>query len=170
MVKLIVSRYHQKRESEHPTFQQAAIAAIGEFENGLSFPLEILHDNGRMLWRQDGPVDSAIDFLRTVARKEMKPAAQGGFIGEDMARHPMQPLVEDEQGTLRFKKNKIVRFLLDAGPFDLGQLALMPFDDEDREQFAQLIGYSLSGFGGLDYVSDETLVSGLGQAALASEV
>ena len=30
------------------------------------------------------------------------------------------------------------------------------FSIEDREQFAQLIGYSVSGFGDLSYVSDET--------------
>ena len=71
-------------------------------------------------------------------------------------KHPVQPLKKDNDGVLRFKKNNIVRFLLDAGPFDLNKLALMPFSDEDREQFAQLIGYSLSGFGDLDYVSDET--------------
>jgi len=71
-------------------------------------------------------------------------------------KHPVQPLEEDEQGILRFKENKIVRFLLDAGPFDLNRLALIRFDDEDREQFAQLIGYSLAGFGELSYVSDET--------------
>jgi len=33
---------------------------------------------------------------------------------------------------------------------------MIGFPQEDREQFAQLIGYSLSGFGELDYVSDET--------------
>jgi len=32
----------------------------------------------------------------------------------------------------------------------------MKFNDEEREQFAQLIGYSVSGFGDLSYVSDET--------------
>ncbi len=32
----------------------------------------------------------------------------------------------------------------------------MGFSDEDREQFAQLIGYSLNGFGELSYVSEET--------------
>ena len=31
----------------------------------------------------------------------------------------------------------------------------MPFSDEDREQFAQLIGYSVSGFGELSYASAE---------------
>jgi len=71
-------------------------------------------------------------------------------------KHPTQPLDLDEHGTLRFKANAIVRFLLDAGPFDMNQLALMTFSQEDREQFAQLIGYSLGGFGELSYVSDET--------------
>lgn len=70
--------------------------------------------------------------------------------------HPIQPLIMDEQGVLRFKKNAIVRFLLDAGPFDMNKIALMPFSVEDREQFAQLIGYSLSGFSELSYVTDAT--------------
>jgi hypothetical protein len=38
----------------------------------------------------------------------------------------------------------------------MNHLAEMDFSAEDREQFAQLIGYSLSGFGELDYVSDAT--------------
>ena len=70
--------------------------------------------------------------------------------------HPVQPVLKDKHGYLRCKANPIVRFLLDAGPFDMNQLACMPFEDEDREQFAQLIGYSLSGLGELSYVSDET--------------
>jgi hypothetical protein len=69
---------------------------------------------------------------------------------------PIQPLVNDN-GIVRFRANSIVAFLLDAGPFDMNQLARMHFTPEDREQFAQLIGYSLSGFAELDYVSDETL-------------
>jgi hypothetical protein len=72
------------------------------------------------------------------------------------ARHPLQPLITDEHGITRFKRNAIVRALLDAGPLDMNKLAVMPFSDEDREQFAQLIGYSLSGFGELSYVSDRT--------------
>jgi len=73
-----------------------------------------------------------------------------------MTKHPMQPLYLDEEHVLRFKQNAIVRFLLDAGKFDMNDLALMPFNREDREQFAQLIGYSHSGFGELSYVSNET--------------
>lgn len=69
--------------------------------------------------------------------------------------HPMQPVVVDDDGVHRFKKNAIVGFLLDAGPFDLNKLALMPFSDEDRTQFAQLIGYSVSGAGDLSYFDSE---------------
>ena len=70
--------------------------------------------------------------------------------------HPVQPLYKDDGGVIRFRENAIVRFLLDAGPFALNQIALMPFDQNDREQFAQLIGYSLDGFGELSYVRTET--------------
>lgn len=70
-------------------------------------------------------------------------------------KHPIQPVEKDDDGFLRFKQNAIVRYLLDNGPFDLNHLAVQRFSDEDREQFAQLIGYSLSGFSELDYVSDE---------------
>lgn len=73
-----------------------------------------------------------------------------------MSKHPIQPLVKDKHGTTRFKANAIVRHLLDTGSCDMNQIALLPFSDEDREQFAQLIGYSLCGFGDLSYVSDET--------------
>jgi hypothetical protein len=73
-----------------------------------------------------------------------------------MPKHPIQPLVTDEHGVQRFNGNKIVRYLLDNGPFTLNHLALKDFSDEDREQFAQLIGYSLSGAGDLSYFSSET--------------
>ena len=72
-----------------------------------------------------------------------------------MAKHPIQPLAPDLDGTIRFKANAIVQFLIDAGPYDLNSLAMMPWNDEDRTQLAQLIGYSLAGFGELSYVSDE---------------
>jgi hypothetical protein len=71
-------------------------------------------------------------------------------------RHPIQPLYRDLHGTIRFRQNDIVRFLLDQGPFDLNALATMPFTDADHEQLAMLIGYSLSGFGELSYVSNVT--------------
>lgn len=46
--------------------------------------------------------------------------------------------------------------MLDDGPFDMNDIASKQFSQEDQEQFAQLIGYSLSGFSELSYVSDET--------------
>ena len=64
-------------------------------------------------------------------------------------KHPTQKIVNG-----RFVKNKIVVYLLDNGGIDLNELAMLPFDNEDREQFAQLIGYSLSGYGQLSYVTD----------------
>ena len=71
--------------------------------------------------------------------------------------HPIQPLVTDEQGVIRFKSNAIVRHLLDAGGIDLNQIAILDFSREDREQFAQLIGYSHSGASDLSYMSNEVL-------------
>ncbi len=71
-------------------------------------------------------------------------------------KHPIQPLYKDEHDTLRFKENAIVRYLLNAGPFDMNDLADERFSIEDMVQFAQLIGYSLGGFGDLSYVSDDT--------------
>jgi hypothetical protein len=72
---------------------------------------------------------------------------------------PMQPLVVDSRGTLRFKENTLVRKLLDFGTehgYGLNQMAVEDFTPEDRMQLAQLIGYSLSGYGTLSYVTDES--------------
>ena len=68
-------------------------------------------------------------------------------------KHPRQPVEEDKYGTLRFKQNKIVAFLLDNGGIDMNKLAVTDFSDEDRCQFAQLIGYSQCGYEELSYVS-----------------
>jgi len=68
---------------------------------------------------------------------------------------PLQPVYQDKHGTVRFKANSLVRYLLDHGGIDMNTLATLPFPKADREQFAALIGYSLSGFAELDYVSDE---------------
>ena len=88
-------------------------------------------------------------------------------------KHPIQPVAKDEHGVLRFKQNTIVSFLVDwcAGQNraagyqllktpndkapDLNTLARMNFPREDWVQLAQLLGYSVSGFGDLSYVTDE---------------
>lgn len=71
-------------------------------------------------------------------------------------KHPIQPLEKDEHGTMRFKENAIVRHLLDNGTFSMNTIADGNFSKEDRQQFAQLIGYSLGGYGELQsYVDDD---------------
>jgi hypothetical protein len=76
--------------------------------------------------------------------------------------HPMQPVILDDHGTARFKRNKIVRYLIDQGHergLGLNDLARMgnAFDQEDWQQLAQLIGYSVSGAADLSYMSDELI-------------
>jgi len=76
-------------------------------------------------------------------------------------KHPIQPLAPDAHGVLRFKANAIVQHLLDTHPScNMNTLAVMGFSDDDRQQFAQLIGYSLDGYCSLrSYVSDEAYMA-----------
>lgn len=72
--------------------------------------------------------------------------------------HPIQPL-ETKDGILQFKENAIVRHLMEFAAehgCDLNRIACMDFSNDDRRQFAQLIGYSLSGYGSLSYVDDDS--------------
>jgi hypothetical protein len=91
---------------------------------------------------------------------------------------PMQPVIKDEGGTLRFRENAVIRYIVDhagdvvhpgapaidpgtgrpyhQGRLDLGKLMTLDFPQEDREQFAQLMGYALTGYHELSYVSDES--------------
>jgi hypothetical protein len=71
-----------------------------------------------------------------------------------VTKYPMQPIVEVD-GIIRFKENAIVSFLLDNGGIDMNKISALGFSQEDRVQFAQLIGYSLSGFHELSYVPDD---------------
>lgn len=68
-----------------------------------------------------------------------------------LPRHPNQPLVLID-GAAYFKSNAIVKYLLESNAIGLCELAMMPFSDEDHRQLAQLIGYSVSGYGELSYV------------------
>ena len=73
--------------------------------------------------------------------------------------HPMQPLVLSAGGTVRFKENKIVSFILAEGGVDLNRIGTLPFSNEDRMQFAQLIGYWVGGYGDLSYASSESVAA-----------
>lgn len=73
-------------------------------------------------------------------------------------KNPIQPL-EQKEGVLRFKANAIVAYLYELSSrhgCGLNELACMKFSNDDRQQFAQLLGYSLSGYGELGYVDDDS--------------
>lgn len=84
----------------------------------------------------------------------------------------MQPVYKDKNGTLRFKENKIVSYLLAQSSkgikCDMNIIAQWcnskNISDEDQQQFAQLIGYGVSDYGGLSYV----LGSGTEELAIKS--
>lgn len=77
----------------------------------------------------------------------------------------LQPIEKDEFGTVRFRRNSIVEFLLENGPFDMNTLAVQGFSDADRRQFAQLIGYSVSGYGDLSYAEGHWTVAAADETA-----
>ena len=73
-------------------------------------------------------------------------------------KNPIQPIIKDEHGVPRFKKNELVDVLLDWAQergFGLNEIARINFSNDDRQQFAQLIGYSLDGYSSLSYVDDD---------------
>lgn len=69
----------------------------------------------------------------------------------------MQPIILDKHKTARFKANAIIEYLFETRKLDLNEIACMPFKVEDREQIAQLLGYSVSGFGDLSYARKSTI-------------
>lgn len=69
---------------------------------------------------------------------------------------PLQPVILDKNGVIRFKANTIIEYLYDRGYLDLNLIACLQFSQEDKEQFAQLLGYSLSGFLDLSFISKKT--------------
>lgn len=81
----------------------------------------------------------------------------------------MQPLI-DVSNVVRFKPNAIVSHLLNTHQTcDMDALRRMDFTDEDRMQFAQLIGYSLSGYSELSYVSDESYEAAVKAARIGAK-
>lgn len=89
------------------------------------------------------------DNNRTAARKPHR----------DELHHPHQPIGWDDRGIIRFKENAIVSALLEVASqhgLDLNQIAIGVargrFRVEDQIQLAELIGYSVSGWGDLSYV------------------
>lgn len=84
-------------------------------------------------------------------------------------KHSLQNIIKDDNGVIRFQENLIVSHLVKAYPGGLNALAEKEFSNEDWEQLAQLIGYSVSGFGDLSYASDEAIAEADGIADILLE-
>lgn len=69
----------------------------------------------------------------------------------------MQEISYNDKGVIRFKTNHVIRELLKSSTLDLNDIACMDFSVEDMEQFYQLLGYSVSGYGDVSFVRDETI-------------
>jgi hypothetical protein len=67
----------------------------------------------------------------------------------------MQPIVNVD-GVALFQWNKIVQHLFNVGPYTIKDIARMDFPNEDREQFAQLLGMSISDYVELPFVSERS--------------
>ena len=62
----------------------------------------------------------------------------------------MRETYVDEQGTERFKPNRIVQYLLEDAPADLNKLWRLQqfglFSRDEMREFYQLINYSVAGY------------------------
>jgi hypothetical protein len=114
-------------------------------------------------WKDGPPPEQITDIcgvVQTDVTVEVAYTALQPAPAQDVAGQPMQPIVFAERGVIRFKQNAIVRHLLDYASSrgcSLNELARMDFSDDDRMQLAQLIGYSVSGYGDLSYASRESV-------------
>jgi hypothetical protein len=109
--------------------------------------------NAALAQRFEGTISKAL-ISKFVEERHSPSAASDEAQGEAL---PMQP-IHMVNGVIRFKANALVRRLLDHGTAtgcDMNALALIDAPDEDHQQFAQLIGYSVSGYGDLSYVTPE---------------
>ena len=83
--------------------------------------------------------------------------APGACQPEEVDHHWQQMVVV--RGVVRWRKNAIVDYLVEAlddawgGDMAINRLASMNFSSADWRQFTQLLGYSVSGWGGIDFVS-----------------
>lgn len=57
--------------------------------------------------------------------------------------HPLQPIVTDDHGVIRFKKNHLIDWMVEI--LNLNEIARHQHTQEDYDQLLQLVGYSVSG-------------------------
>jgi hypothetical protein len=89
-----------------------------------------------------------------------------------VSEHPRQPIDLDPNGVPRFKGNAIIRRLVNENIVNLNTIGLWDVPAEDRDQFWQLLGYSVSGYGELSFISPETVAwaDAEAEAVLAARV
>lgn len=72
----------------------------------------------------------------------------------------MREIALDDKGTPRFKKNAVVRYLVNTEIISLNEVLAFSLANglpiEDVEEFWQMLGYSTAGYGDLSFVRDET--------------
>jgi len=66
-----------------------------------------------------------------------------------------QPLYTDNRGILRFKENDVILYLLHKSGITIEQVASLPFSNEDKIQFVQLIGIDIVAFEFLPFVTSD---------------
>ena len=99
------------------------------------------------------------DYLRALRAVLAAARAPAESVLEDAAL-PMQPICITSDGVIRFKQNRMVNDVYEFSQlrgFGLSEMARRDYTQEERMQFAQLIGYSVSGYGGLSYASPESV-------------
>jgi hypothetical protein len=139
----------------HPTLTTSS-PSFGRPENGAGFFVSDERDDVQLTHQGNCHWDDETGTWQLQVMITYRGDAPVAALDErDALPHPLQPLGKDFNGILRFKGNKIIEWLHDKGNIDLNQIATVDFPDEDRMQLAQLIGYSLSGYGDLSYVTDE---------------
>jgi hypothetical protein len=72
-------------------------------------------------------------------------------------RHPVQPLIIDKYGVVRFKENMIVKSLKNMSNIHILDKIWEGASDEDKEQLVQLFGQSLSTFRVFPFASPESI-------------
>lgn len=71
----------------------------------------------------------------------------------------MREIVFDDQGNIRFKANAIVAWLFDTQRINLNEIVMHKWPIEDQEEFWQMLGYSVSGYGDLSFARPETVAA-----------
>jgi hypothetical protein len=80
-------------------------------------------------------------------------------------KQPMQPIVVADDGVVRFQANKVIEWIVDSGKVSLDDVAMLKVPVGDKEQFWQMLGYSVSGYGGLLFVRRKTRLKASSKAA-----